>query len=94
MSSIIELIKEKNAEAIVNYCKALTPEQRWDTISDLKRPEHQYELFEEEPPKWDDPNREAFYTNWSRLRSYYCLAFVACTRSWADYKKTEYKKDG
>lgn len=51
-------------------------------------------LFGEEAPKWDDPNREAYYTHLSRIGNCHYFAFVACTQSWTDYKKIEYKEDG
>jgi hypothetical protein len=93
MTSIVELIKKKDAGAIVDHCQRLTIEQRHEMIDYLKRAELQPVLFGGEPPRWDDPKREEYYSNYAKVQSCFFFAFVACTRTWTDYKKTEYRED-
>jgi hypothetical protein len=91
MTSLIQHIKDKDAKAIIDYCHLLSQEQRYELIDYLKKPEREQELFSEQAPRPDAPNREAYYTNYSKVRTCYFFAFVACTRSYADGKRTEMK---
>jgi hypothetical protein len=93
MTSLVELIKKKDARAIIDHCRLLTTAQRHEVIDHLKKIEFD-QIFLGESPGLDDPKREEYYSNYATLRSWFFFAFVTCTRTWADYKKIAYKESG
>lgn len=91
MKHLIEKIKDKDWQSILHYCQALSEEQRYNVIEYLKAADTRRDLFETRDDKLTDEERKAFYDNQHKVLRCYYFALVACTRNYADIKKTEYK---
>jgi hypothetical protein len=91
MQHLIELIKDKNWQAILDHCKVLTDAQRYETIDFLKTLDIEKDILKESGEKLTGKKRDAFYENRGVVSNTFYFAFIACTRSEDDLYKTEKK---
>jgi Family of unknown function (DUF6493) len=91
MQYLIELIKDKNWQAILDHCKVLTDVQRYETIDFLKTLDIEKDILKESGEKLTGKKRDIYYDNRGKVGTSFYFAFIACTRSEEDLIRTEHK---
>lgn len=93
METIINLIKSKNWNEILNFSKNLTEEDRFSTISLLKGLDIDKDILKKEGSKLIGQERNDFYENRKQLDACLNYFLTTCIRNYEELKKIETKHE-
>jgi len=93
MERIINLIKNKNWDEILNFSKALTEEERFSTISLLKGLHIDRDILKKEGSKLIGQERNDFYKNRQQLDACLNYFLITCIRNYEELKRIETKHE-
>ena len=93
MERIINLIKNKNWDEILNFSKALTEEERFSTISLLKGLDIDRDILKKEVSKLIGQERNDFSKNRQQLDACLNYFLITCIRNYEELKRIETKHE-
>lgn len=93
MERIINLIKNKNWNEILNFSKALTEDERFSTITLLKSIDIDRDIIKKEGSKLTGQERNHFYDNRQQIDNCLNYFLITCIRNYDDLKKLETKHE-
>lgn len=93
MERIINLIKSKNWNEILNFSKTLTEEDRFSTISLLKGLDIDRDILKKEGSKLTGQERNDFYENRQQIDACLNYFLITCIRNYEELKKIETKHE-
>ncbi|OXE95282.1 hypothetical protein BC749_11351 [Flavobacterium araucananum] len=93
MERIINLIKSKNWNEILNFSKTLTEEERFSTISLLKGLDIDRDILKKEGSKLTGQERNDFYENRQQIDACLNYFLITCIRNYEELKKIETKHE-
>ena len=93
MERIINLIKSKNWNEILNFSKTLTEEDRFSTISLLKGLDIDRDILKKEGSKLTGQERNDFYENRQQIDACLNYFLITCIRNYVELKKIETKHE-
>lgn len=93
MDRIINLIKNKIWDEILNFSKALTDEERFSTISLLKGLDIDRDILKKDGSKLTGHERNDFYENRKQFNDCLNYFLITCVRNYDDLKKLEVKHE-
>ncbi|WP_125722545.1 DUF6493 family protein [Flavobacterium ustbae] len=93
MEKIINIIKNKNWEEILNFSKVLTEEERFSTISLLKELDINRDILKKEGSELIGQERNDFYENRKQLDACLNYFLITCVRNYDEFKKIETKHE-
>ena len=89
MERIINLIKKKNWNEILNFSKALTEDERFSTITLLKSIDIDRDIINKNGSNLTGQKRNDFYENRQQIDSCLNYFLITCVRNYDDLKKLE-----
>ena len=89
--TIINLIKNKDWKAILNYTKVLADDERYITIKNLKEINIDADIIKASGNNLSGQEREDYYKNRRELSFCYNYFLVTCIRNFSDLEKVETK---
>lgn len=93
MNKIIEKIRNKNWQEILNYAKYLSSDERYKTINLLKEINIDKDILNQDGTNLTGDERKEFYENKQQIDGCINYFLIVCTRNYTDLKKLEIKND-